>query len=100
MNIIDLPSDKELAGKIVEAETQHTARKMEMGWVGRLFGGATEKPGNIAGAVIVLSMMMIAVASFWPPNDPQFPRRELFTLFGGLATLALGYLFGRSNSPT
>ena len=98
--MIELPDDKELAGKIVEAETQHTSRKMEMGWIGRFFGGATEKPGNIAGAVIVLSIAMIAMASFASPGDQQFPRRELFTLFGGLATLALGYLFGRSATDS
>ena len=72
-------------------------RKLEMGWAGQLFGWATEKPGNIAGISIVSSLIMIAILAIFPPSDPRVPLSELFTLFGGIITLALGFLFGRSD---
>jgi hypothetical protein len=72
-----LPDDKELAGKIVEAETQHVSRKIEMGAMGSLLGSAArEKPGNIAALAIVLACVMIVVIALLP-NGTDFPRREL-----------------------
>jgi len=71
-----------------------------MGIVGSLFGGIHEKPGNIAGLAIVVSLailvMVFFVSYFWP-NTNNVPVGELMTLFGGIITLALGYLFGKST---
>ena len=68
-----------------------------MGWVGRVFGHGREKPGNIAGAAIVMSMAMIVLTMLMAQANPNLPKNELFTLFGGIVTLALGYLFGKSG---
>ena len=65
-----------------------------MGWVGRAVGSSGEKPGNIAAIAIVGSLIMIGLVYFF---GPEGPKGELMTLFGGVITLALGYLFGRST---
>ena len=69
----------------------------EMGWFGRVLGGATEKPGNVAGFAVVISVVMIAVLIFFVPKNTSAPVDQLYTLFGGIITLALGYLFGRHH---
>lgn len=65
--------------------------------MGMLFGGATEKPGNIAGFAILISFIGI-MALLIAPESASFPKREALTLFGGIITGALGYLFGRATS--
>ncbi|SRR5579871_6545546 len=89
--------DKEIAK--LNAGYAHSSREkaMEMGWIGRFFGGAAEKPGNIAGAALFLSFAFLAAILFWGPNSPDFPKHEAVTLFGGIITGALGFLFGRTG---
>lgn len=71
-----------------------------MGMVGSLFGNIHEKPGNIAGLAIAVSLVLLLVVffvSYFWPNTNNVPVGELTTLFGGIITLALGYLFGKSS---
>ena len=68
-----------------------------MGWVGWAFGNVTEKPGNIAAVAIVGAFFAIMFLSYVSPKTDGFPLRELLTLFGGIITTALGFLFGRSS---
>lgn len=97
MSKYHFPTDPKLAGKLVESEAAKEARKVEMGWIGAFFGGATEKPGNIAGFAITIAFIGILV--LWvSPDSATFPKREALTLFGGIITGALGFLFGRTTS--
>ncbi len=100
MSRIELPENPQIAEKVVDAENRHTGRRIEMGWIGRFFGSVGEKPGNIAGVVILISTVVLA-GVFWVtyfhPNTNNVPVGEIFTLFGGIITLALGFLFGRSG---
>lgn len=93
---IKLPNDKLLASRMLEVQAEHAGKELEMGRVGGWLGSATEKPGNIAGIAIILSFLMLLIV-FLVPVNPNIPRESLFTLFGGIITLALGYLFGRSD---
>jgi hypothetical protein len=97
---LELPAQPELASKVVESQTRREEKALEMGWVGFLFGSGSEKPGNIAGIVIALSIIALIIIFFigyFYPNTNNAPTRELITLFGGIVTLALGYLFGKSG---
>jgi hypothetical protein len=60
-------------------------RQIDLGLIGRVFGATREKPGNLAAFVVVLSIAVVGL------SDPNTSRHE----FVGLATLGLGYLFGR-----
>lgn len=87
----------ELDSKLLRQEAQNKARKIEVGMVGQFLGNATEKPGNIAGIAIVLSFAML-VLLMYAPTVNDVPKRELYTLFGGIITSAFGFLFGRTTS--
>jgi len=93
---IDPLEHPDLAARVVEGEQGRKSRQTEMGLIGRVFGNATEKPGNIAGFAIAISALMILVLAFAPIN-PKVPVEQLLTMFGGIITLALGYLFGKSS---
>lgn len=97
MSNFDLPENPDLQGKIIEGRLQHETRRLERGALGYLFGAGTEKPGNIAGAAIMISFIAL-IALVWAPDSNVYPKRELVTLFGGIITGALGFLFGRSTS--
>ena len=95
VNRIELPKDQELAGKVIASQTRQEEQKLEMGWIGRCFGSVEHKPGNIAGIAILGSILMVLAIVFFAPAGA--PTGELYTLFGGIITLALGYLFGRGG---
>lgn len=80
------------------AKIQQENKKLEMGLMGRVFGGASEKPGNIAGISIVLSFVGIIAIALWVPDTTSSPKSELLTLFGSIITGAIGFLFGRTTS--
>ena len=67
----------------------------ELGWMGRIFGARQNAPGNIAGACVAISMMALILLLVYAPESPR--TSQGITLFGGVVTLALGYLFGRSE---
>ena len=54
------------------------------------------KVATHSGQFPLISIVMIAALIFWAPKDAGVPAEQLYTLFGGIITLALGYLFGRS----
>ena len=92
----DLPDDKALAKKIIDAEAERANLRTTMGWLGIAFGDVTHKPGNIARFAMILATAMILIAMAVPQNV-EIPRREIFILFGGVFTSALGFLFGKKE---
>lgn len=69
------------------------ARQAELGSIGRFFGGADERPGNVAAMVVLISVFVAAVAGF-QDGKPSMVRDT----FAGLATLALAQLFADRKS--
>lgn len=68
--------------------------------IGRVFGSMAEKPGNIAGLAIAMSLLMLGLlfyVSYFYPNTNNVSVGTLTTLFSSIITLALGYLFGKSG---
>ena len=90
-----LPSDPELAKSVVESRMRFHERWMEIGLIGLLFGSSREKQGNIVGATIITCVVLIVVVGF--SSSENLPKSELLTLFGTIATLALGYTLGRQD---
>jgi len=82
--------------KPTNAHIQQAAKKLEIGWMGFIFGDATEKPGNIAGAAMLLGFLGIMLVAIWMPDGPN--KGSLLTLFGSIITGAVGFVFGRSTS--
>lgn len=98
INKIELPADKDLAGKVLEAHSQETSQKMQMGIMGRLFGSASDKPGNIAGFAIVVFSTMFAGVLIWGNDTPSLSKKDALVLIGGFISLTLGFIFGRSTT--
>jgi hypothetical protein len=82
--------------KIGPSHLQQQAKKLEIGWMGLIFGDAAEKPGNIAAAAILLSFLMFVVLVF-APDSSGLPKSQVMTLIGSIITGALGFLFGRHS---
>lgn len=97
-NKLELPKDKELANKVIEAHHIERTRSIDAGWMGTIFGFSTEKPGNIAGFAIVLSFLAIIGVLIFMPDSSSFTKKDAMGLFGGIITLALGFLFGRATN--
>ena len=77
---------------------EENKRKIEVGVLGKLFGSAAEKPGNIAGFAILAFALMFAGVLVWGADTPSFSKKDMLVLIGGFISLTLGFIFGRSTS--
>ena len=75
-------------------EQDFYALKQEVGFIGKFVGRGKEKPGNIAGASIAASFLVILVIIVVPVNENESKHRFILTQ-SSIITLALGYLFGK-----
>lgn len=96
MDMLGLPKNAEIASKVIDA--QHTTRKMEMGLLGKLFGGGSEKNGNIAGFVLIISFGALGLIAYLVPSLVEQYAREIVTAIFSLITLTVGYIFGQKSS--
>ncbi len=92
------PSANALAEQEQLAHAQKTFEN-ELGWLGKAFGGRTEKPGNISGLVIVVcfSLLIIVLMSDFEEEKFGMNASDLITIIVGIITLTLGYLFGSNT---
>jgi hypothetical protein len=90
---LELPENPMLASKVLDHET----RKRDGGMMGYIFGMSTEKPGNIAGAVLIISFIFLACILFWGTDTQTLSKRDQVAIISGFITLTLGYVFGRTS---
>ncbi len=95
MNEISLPKNAAIATKVIEA--QHTTRKMELGLVGKLFGGGLEKSGNIAGIILLCSFLAVMTLLVLSAIYPEAKFSEATAGFFGIITTTVGYMFGKNS---
>lgn len=98
MNTIDLPKNAELAGQVIAARQAEASKRLEMGLMGKIFGAAGEKPGNIAGFIVVASFIVVAALIVWGEDTQSLSKRDAISIIAGFITLGLGFLFGRATA--
>ena len=94
---VQLPQDPKIAGKIIDAEHEQASRRIERGMMGWLLGSGSEKPGNIAGFVVVVSFFLFGGLLIWGLDTPSLSKKDALLLVASFITLSLGYIFGRST---
>jgi hypothetical protein len=105
----EIPQTDSDSGKKEERLLAHERDtfKVELGIVGRIFGGRSEKPGNISALVLLFSALFLVIAYGTQMYiDINVPDHHEITMsfdriFGGMTsiiTLILGYLFGSNGS--
>src|SRR5438309_3194304 len=80
--------------RVLDAQLQ--SQRMARGAMGWLLGSGTEKPGNIAGLVVVVSFLLLAGVLVFGADTPSFSKKDALLLVASFITLSLGYIFGRS----
>jgi hypothetical protein len=93
----ELPQNRDLAAKVVEADTAIEVKRTEMGWLGRFLGDSAHRPGAIAFITIVCSFVLLGVTLFGMEKDNP-SQATAITVLSGLISASVGYLFGRSSS--
>lgn len=68
--------------------------QQNLGWLGKFFGSNSAAPTNIAGFVIICSLVLILV-SFFTPANPEIS--EVRKYLGSVILSALGFVFGAST---
>ncbi|MBY3228558.1 MULTISPECIES: hypothetical protein [Rhizobium] len=95
---INLPKDKELAAHVINGAQAKEQLGMKMGIIGKVFGSGDEKAGNIAGLVLVASLVAVLYLLWLSAAYPQAKVSEAIAGFFGIITTTVGYIFGRKTS--
>lgn len=74
--------------------------KLDLGWIGRVFGGKDEKAGNVAVAAICMAFAMVIVMIIIDACvDAEIPYSQVVVTGGiSIITAALGYVCGVDKS--
>jgi hypothetical protein len=97
---VDVPDAGAVNDAKKEAEFLHQREsfKSELGWLGKPFGGKSEKPGNISALVIVLCFGAMFSVYFFPRElGGGISLKEAWQSIMSVVTLILGYLFGSNE---
>lgn len=89
---LELPKNADLAGRVLQAHADETARDMERGWMGKFFGMSKEKPQNGAIFAFIVSGLMLLAVYFAPGEASQ--KNTVLGIVGSVFTGSIGYLFG------
>lgn len=83
-----------------DPETYLRERKLDMGWLGRVFGGKDEKAGNVAVAAILMAFLMVISMTIIDASvDAEIPYSQVVVTGGiSIITAALGYVCGVDKS--
>src|SRR4051812_3846938 len=81
--------------QVMAPDLQSKAMDLDSGWLGRCFGSTQNAPGNIAGLVVVLLLVLGIYVTAVETKAMQAP--EYWKTVLPVITLVLGYLFGRKN---
>ena len=86
--------------KSIEIEKKYAQKTLEteQGTLGKLIGSRNEKAGNVAFIVLLFCFIVIVVLFVRLDIKEHFDKLlELLTVFLGIITLILGYLFGSAG---
>lgn len=95
---LNLPKDKELAVHVINGAQAKEQLVTKMGLIGRIFGSGEEKAGNIAGFVLVASLIAVLFLLWLSAAYPEARVSEAIAGFFGIITTTVGYIFGRTTS--
>lgn len=86
--------DAESKKLLISSEVEQQGKKLELGWLGIIFGAKENCAPNIAGFVAVFCVIVgsaITVILLYKNSSDAFVCWEKFS---AIVTLVLGYLFG------
>jgi len=90
---VDSVKPGEMAYNEVEVFShEREIKKANLGWVGKVVGANSEKPGNISAIVLIVLLFFIGFLLFMKSEWDGFS--DAFTALISTLTLILGYLFG------
>jgi hypothetical protein len=74
---------------------QENMQNAQLGWVGRMWGARSEKPGNVSAIIALLLSAYLGILIFVFNDAALF--NDIFAGLTSIITLILGYLFGSSD---
>ena len=92
---LDSNSDSVARNERAFFDHEENMQSGHIGWIGKVWGGKYEKPGNISVVVILFLVSYIGLMIFAFPTNPHF--KDVFMGLTSIITLILGYLFGSSD---
>lgn len=76
----------------VQFRLQHN--QQNLGWLGKFFGANSTAPTNIAGFVILCSLLLILISFFFQSNPELADTRKFL---GSVILSALSFIFGAAS---
>ena len=86
--------DQEAKDEARNFEHVENIQRTNLGWIGRILGSQSEKPGNIAAVLLILLMVYLSFLTF-KLDEGLHP--DIVSSTFSVLTLILGYVFGSSR---
>jgi hypothetical protein len=99
-NNINTQFNEQINNRTLESQNQFELdkKKIEQGWVGKIWGGTSNNKINIAALIILIAMLFAIIYSFIVKENAPFSAKDCWTTVAPIITLALGYIFGDKKS--
>lgn len=92
-------AEERFFGRTGDPEYDLKKRRLDLGWIGRIFGGKEEKAGNIAVAAIIMAFVMVFAMFLVDAYVKSVPYGQVVVTGGiSIITAALGYVCGVEKS--
>jgi hypothetical protein len=92
-----LPNDIKIATKLIDAEIQSEANKVNVGLLGKLFGGKGFSSINITGLILLILILFLIVFSFFGIETDALTRKDILMFILPAITTIVGYFFGNTR---
>lgn len=92
--------DKLAENERLQFEHAENKQKAELGWVGKIWGSRSEKPGNISAIVALILVLYIGFVLGFALYSERVSLSDVSDTLSGITsivTLILGYLFGSND---
>jgi len=80
--------------RLAGAEERLRHNEQNLGFLGKFFGANSSAPTNIAGLVVIVSLIILLISLFFTGNTEMAEARKWLI---GLITSALSFIFGAAS---
>ena len=96
MGLSDIPTDRKLDPKVIEAHLEDTKRQREMGKIGVLFG--SKENASIYIAFILAFILLFLIGIELLVNQTSADRIQIIQILASILLGVIGFIFGAKSS--
>ena len=101
MALIDpskLPTDKEIASKLIDTEARSKQRELEVGILGKIFGNKETAQFNITGFVLIILVLFLVIFTSFANDTETLTKKDVLIFILPIITSIIGFFIGNNKN--